>query len=365
MGLVIGTLLTSPTRGQAQPEPEVFLEGLVVPTNMAFTPDGRLLFTEKSSGDVRVVTADGRLLEKPLASFEVDPSGESGLLGIAVHPDFPREPWIYLYLSETASGRNVLVRVRIDGDTAGPPETLLVGLPWEGRYHNGGELWFAPDGMLLVSVGEGHQSERAQDPANLGGKILRLDPEGAVPGDNPFAGSPVFALGHRNSFGLCGSPDGTVYGTENGPDRDDEVNVLVPGANYGWPAVTGAAGRAGMTDPIAVFARPVALTGCAVWHGELLVGAFNDGLVRRIDAQTGEAATVASFPDGVTDLQVGPDDRLYVATATGIWTLPPGGVAPSPDAAPQGTGVPWVPVVAAIVIVAGLLLRVVAGRKLR
>jgi glucose/arabinose dehydrogenase len=211
LALTAVILLSAPGAVRAQSRPEPFLEELSVPTNMAFAPDGTLFFTEKETGNVRVVTPDGELLGRPLVTLPVVGDAERGLLGIAVHPDFPREPWLYLYLSDAADGRNRLVRVRVAGHVAeGGPETLLDGLSAAAGYHNGGDLVFGLDGMLYVSVGEAHEPDRAQDPGDIGGKVLRLTPEGDVPADNPFDEGPAWSIGHRNSFGLCVDPSSGV-----------------------------------------------------------------------------------------------------------------------------------------------------------
>ena len=141
-------------------------------------------------------------------TLPVVPEAERGLLGIAIGPDFEADPWIYLYLSDATDGVNRLVRVRADGDrAAGEPETLLEGLDSAAGYHNGGDLAFGADGSLFVTLGEAHEADRAQDPSDLGGKIVRLEPDGSVPADNPFgAGNPVWSYGHRNSFGICVDP---------------------------------------------------------------------------------------------------------------------------------------------------------------
>ena len=212
------------------------------PVSMAWTPDGsRLFFDEQATGDVRVATADGTVLPRPFAHLDVDASGETGLLGIAIDPGFPAEPWVYVYYSDPTLGNNRLVRFRADGDVAAsPPQILLEGLLTANRYHNGGDLVFGTDGMLYVTVGEGHLRWPAQDPNSVGGKVLRLEPDGSVPQDNPIPGNPLFTLGHRNSFGICVDPaTGDVWETENGPTSDDEVNLLRPGGNYGWPDVIG------------------------------------------------------------------------------------------------------------------------------
>jgi glucose/arabinose dehydrogenase len=315
------------------------------------------------------------------------------MLGVALDPAFEREPWVYLYFSDAASGNNVLVRVRDEGGRAGARQTLGSFLPWSAGYHNGGDLLFGADGRLYVAVGEAHDASRAQDPRDVGGKILRLEPEGSVPSDNPFAGSPAFTIGHRNSFGLCVDPDsGDIWETENGPDVDDEVNVLRAGANYGWPEVTGDSGGR-FEDPVAIFPSPEALTGCAVWRGDLWFGAANTGVVYRmpVDRRGVAPREAAAFEAPVIDLVVGPDGALYVATADAIHRLTDDARSPSPVDGPSETAAPGpsepstpepgpvvmpsreddggippvVPIVAAIVLAAALVVRFRAGRQLR
>jgi glucose/arabinose dehydrogenase len=386
-------VLMLPAASARAAEPEPWVEDAAFPTNLAFTPDGRLFYTEKETGQVRIVR-DGELLDRPFVQLDVLPDAERGLLGIAIDPAFATQPWVYLYLSDAADGRNRLVRVRADGGrAAGAPETLLDLLPADTGYHNGGDLLFAPDGALLVAVGETHDPARAQDPDDLGGKILRLAPDGSALPDDPFgAGNPAFTLGHRNAFGLCDDrARGTLWETENGPEVDDEINRLVPGGNYGWPDVTGVADDPRLVDPEAVFADTVALTGCAVAGDALYAGAFNTGDLYRFPLSAdgerlGDATVAARFPTGVTDVVLGPDGALYVATMDAIWRLAdvgPGGPATPSGATTSGTSPPalgtpsqgpddadrstpaWIPVAAAVVLAGGLLLRFVAGRRLR
>ncbi|HXF36997.1 MAG TPA: PQQ-dependent sugar dehydrogenase, partial [Actinomycetota bacterium] len=293
------------------------------PTNLAFLPDGGILFTEKETGRVRLLRPDGRLRE--VAELPVLGGAERGLLGIALHPAFPEEPWVYLYLSDAADRRNRLVRLPLEGERAGRPEVLLDLLPAVSGYHNGGDLAFGLDGMLYVVTGEAHEPARAQDPDDLGGKVLRLAPDGSVPADDPFPGSPVYSLGHRNSFGLCVNPGtGDVWETENGPDRLDEVNLLRPGGNHGWPIALGDEGGPGFERPSLVFPEVIVPTGCAftdprtMWfgdfHGALHRVALGGPGVDRVVSHRVVATAVA----GITDVAAAPDGSLYVATATGI-----------------------------------------------
>ncbi len=386
--IVLTLLLTSPADA-ADPEPRPFLDGLAFPTNMAFLPDGTLLFTEKETGSVRVVTSQGELLARPFVTLPVIPEAERGLLGIAVHPDFEREPWVYLYLSDPADGLNRLVRVRAHRRVAaGEAHPLLDGISAVAGYHNGGDLVFATDGTLFVSLGEAHEPDRAQDEDDIGGKVVRLTPDGGVPADNPFgADNPVWSIGHRNSFGLCVDPEtGELWETENGPDRDDEVNLVEAGGNYGWPIVTGVARDERFVEPVVVFPEPIALTGCAVAGGDLWFGSF-DGRLWRLPASarsSGGVDEMASFPSGVTDVALGPNGLLYIATADAIWTLRPGAetgstVTPTASQQPSASSTPqaaaatndddawraWVAIGALVVLAGALGARFVAGRQLR
>jgi len=201
--------------------------------------------------------------------------------------------------------------------------------------------------------------------------VLRLMPDGSVPPDNPIPGNPLFTLGHRNSFGICVDPaTGDLWETENGPTSDDEVNLLTAGGNFGWPTVLGKAGDPGMIDPVIDHVEEVAPTGCAVWHGDLYYGSYLDGAIRRLDLPLGAApqpVAVALVHEPVYDLAVGPDDRLYVSSASGIWRMnaPPTGTVSVPPPAHVSRAYPWwgwVCVGLAVVLAAAIVLRLRARR---
>jgi quinoprotein glucose dehydrogenase len=363
--IAIAMTLARPAIAQVPTGPVPIVPDADFPTNMAFAPDGRLLYTELETGDVRVVAADGRLLPTPFASFDVHiGASETGLLGIAIPPDFDADPWVYVYLSEAGTVRNVLVAVRAAGDVGVERRRVLELLTAAHGYHNGGDLLFDPDGNLYVAVGEAHEPHRSQDPDDVGGKVLRIDPEAPPPPD-ALPGDAVFTLGHRNSFGLCRDPrSGEIWQTENGPSVDDEVNLLREGGNYGWPDVTGRADDPRYVDPVAVFGDTVALTGCAVWKGELYVGAYLTGGIYHVEPG-GTVELVTTMPTGVTDLLVGPDDRLHVATEEGIYALgEPVTGSPIADVSERpGTLGPWLVVAVAIVLAVALALRVRITRR--
>ncbi|MEU7074868.1 PQQ-dependent sugar dehydrogenase [Streptomyces narbonensis] len=221
-------------------------EGLKSPWGLAELPGGDLLV---SSRDERTITRfDGRSGAKTSLGEVpgVEPGGEGGLMGLAVH-----DGWVYAYL--TAASDNRIVRMRYgggDGDRLGAPEPVLTGIP-KGTVHNGGRIAFGPDGMLYAGTGETGVTGLAQDRASLGGKILRMTPEGRPAPGNPFPDSVVYTYGHRNVQGIAWDADGRLWAAEFGQNTWDELNLIESGKNYGWPEAEGQAGREGFVDPVA------------------------------------------------------------------------------------------------------------------
>ncbi|MFE5733362.1 PQQ-dependent sugar dehydrogenase [Streptomyces sp. NPDC056528] len=221
-------------------------EGLKSPWGLAELPGGDLLV---SSRDERTITRiDGRTgARTPLGEVPgVVPGGEGGLLGLAF-----RDGRVYAYL--TAASDNRIVRMAYGGgagDRLGPPEPVLTGIP-KGFTHNGGRIAFGPDGMLYAGTGETGRTGLAQDRGSLGGKVLRMTPEGRPAPGNPFPDSVVYSYGHRNVQGLAWDADGRLWAAEFGQNTWDELNLIAAGRNYGWPEAEGRAGREGFTDPVA------------------------------------------------------------------------------------------------------------------
>lgn len=236
---------TSPAAAPVQlGEVEVIAEGLDAPWAIAFA-DETPLISERDTARILELDEHGESREIAVID-EAAPAGEGGLLGIAVHQD-------YLYAYLTTETDNRVHRYELTGEPGdlelGAAEVLLDGIP-AAHVHNGGRLAFGPDEMLYITTGDASDTTNAQDLDSLGGKILRLTPDGEVPEDNPFDNSPVYSYGHRNAQGIDWSDDGTLYASEFGQDTWDELNVIEPGGNYGWPEVEGIGDDGNYIDPV-------------------------------------------------------------------------------------------------------------------
>lgn len=233
-------------------DPGPLVSGLAAPWSIAQLADGSVLLSERDEG--RIVEDVGGTAVDVARIGDVAAAGEGGLLGLAPWQGADGS-WLYAYY--TTASDNRVVRMPLAGTpgahTLGAPEVVLAGLP-KASNHNGGRIAFGPDGMLYVTVGDANQRDLAQSVEFLGGKILRITPQGQVPADNPFAGSPVWSLGHRNPQGIDWAADGTMWAAEFGQDTYDELNVITPGANYGWPIAEGFAGDGRFTEPVAQWA---------------------------------------------------------------------------------------------------------------
>jgi glucose/arabinose dehydrogenase len=232
---------------------------LDTPWEMMFAPDGSMFFTQRP-GVVSILEKNGRA--KPWLELDsvVEEVGESGLLGITLDPEFSDNGYVYVGYTYAASKGplqlvNKLVRYRNDNGSPVFDRVLMDGI--EGNYiHNSGPLEFGPDGMLYWAIGERYIPELAQDMTSLNGKILRMTRDGAIPDDNPFAGSYIYSLGHRNPQGLAFQPGtNALWSTEHGPSEEqgccrDEINLIMAGKNYGWPVIRGSEQHAGMETPV-------------------------------------------------------------------------------------------------------------------
>ncbi|MCP2029954.1 glucose/arabinose dehydrogenase [Okibacterium sp. HSC-33S16] len=227
-------------------ETKVLATGLDAPWSVLPVGDSTLI-SYRDTGQIMELTTAGDLREAAVVP-EVDAAGEGGLLGLAAR-EISGTRWVYAYL--TTADDNRVIRMSLGGElgslTLGAAEVVLEGLD-KASNHNGGRIAFGPDGMLYITVGDAGEPNRAQDPASLNGKILRVTPTGDVPQDNPFA-SPVYSLGHRNPQGIAWTEDGRMWASEFGQNTWDELNIIEPGKNYGWPIVEGHGGNADYVDP--------------------------------------------------------------------------------------------------------------------
>ncbi|ODT99191.1 MAG: glucose sorbosone dehydrogenase [Pseudonocardia sp. SCN 72-86] len=270
--------------------PRVLLTGLEVPWAIAFLPDGNALVTERESGRIMRVTPQGAAT--PVGTVGgVSARGEGGLLGIAISPQFATDRAVYVYYTSGQDNRVVRLQVGADGTIDGNAQRVIVSGIGAASIHNGGGLTFGPDGLLYVATGDSSRSDASQNRDDLGGKILRVTPDGAPAPGNPF-GTAVWTYGHRNVQGLAFGPGDRLYATEFGQNTFDEINLITPGADYGWPTVEGIAGREGFTDPLVTWATSVASpSGLAYAGGSLWAGALRGERLWRIpltaDGRTG------------------------------------------------------------------------------
>lgn len=233
---------------------EVIAENLDTPWGVAFLPNGDMLVTERA-GKVRLVSG-GKLEEEPVANLSrVKEIGEGGLLGIALHPDFVKNQKVFLYYTYSASGGNTLNRVvsmAYDGKLK--DEQIIVDRIPGASNHDGGRIKFGPDGFLYITTGDAENPSQAQDTNALGGKILRVTDDGKPAIGNPF-NNLVYSWGHRNPQGLAWDLQGRLWATEHGRSGIqsglDELNLIEPGKNYGWPLIQGSEEREGMITPVA------------------------------------------------------------------------------------------------------------------
>lgn len=232
------------------------LDGVILPLALQFAPDGRMFFNEASKGAVRIMHPDGTLQEEPFVQLRVARRTEMGALGLALHPDFATNHWVYVFYSQAKNDNgdpedNRVVRFTERDGQATERTVIVKDLPAGICCHNGGRIGFGPDRKLYITIGDINQEERAQNPKRLHGKILRLEDDGSIPADNPDPTSPIFASGFRNPYGLAFHPiTGVPYISENGEVGHDEINRIVPGGNYGNPVAEGYARKPGFIDPI-------------------------------------------------------------------------------------------------------------------
>jgi len=314
------------------------VQGLGDATAMAFSPDGRLFICEQG-GALRVVK-NGALLATPFVMVPTTADGERGLLGVAFHPQFATNGWVYVYYTSAVGGaHNRISRFTASGDVAQAGETVISDLPaLSATNHNGGAIHFGPDGKLYVAVGENANPSNAQSLNTRLGKILRYNDDGTIPADNPLLGSTtgvnqaIWALGLRNPFSFAFEPGSNrMFINDVGQSTWEEINLGRATANYGWPATEGATTNPAYDSPLyayghssnsslvtgiaivgGAFYRPTTTMFPASWLGHYFFGDYGGGFVNRLDPVNGNAAYAFARLGLMTDLQVGTDGALYV-----------------------------------------------------
>lgn len=253
LGLIL-TKNTSKTEGQLQvsqtslKDVETIAQNLDIPWEVVFLPDGEILITQRP-GTLFLIKN-----KKKIPIEGVEHRGEGGLLGLAIHPDFGKNHWIYLYLTtQSPEGlTNKVIRYQLEGNKLSNSQVILQGIAGASN-HDGGRIAFGPDGHLYITTGDAQNPDSAQDRDSLNGKILRVKDDGSIPEDNPF-GNAVYSYGHRNSQGLAWDGQKRLWATEHGRSGVqsglDELNLIEKGNNYGWPAIQGDEKREEMISPV-------------------------------------------------------------------------------------------------------------------
>ncbi len=321
---------------------QLYRGDLDFPVDVAWVPGTKkLFFTEKNTGRIRVMVGR-RLLARPCADLDVQPSGERGALGIVLHPRFRKNHFLYVYYTNREPLQNRVARFRVRDNRCRSKRVIVKGLATKGATnHNGGQLVFVR-GKLFVSTGEAADPAESQDTGSRLGKILRYNADGSIPDGNPFSQpgdrSPVWSYGHRNPFGLAVKP-GTnrLYETENGPHCDDELNRIRRGVNYGWgPGYQ--CGTAGVgPDPRGPLRRwsSIVVPTDAWWYegrmkslsGSLYAGDFDGNLHRFFMNRKGnkvrEDRVIHSGSGAIVDVTKGPGGWLYFVTTSAIYRIVP------------------------------------------
>ena len=327
---------------------ETVAENLEVPWSIAFAPDGRIFFTERT-GRVRVIE-NGRLREKPLFVLsDVKLDGETGLMGMTVHPNFAENHLLYLaYVYDSQDGKKVrAVRFKETGETLIEPKTIIEDIA-AAQYHAGMRLGFSPaDGKLYITTGDATQQKLAQDLSSINGKTLRLNDDGSVPEDNPFVGQKnarpeIWSYGHRNAQGIAWQPEtNLMFQTEHGPSGidgtswlkvskrfgGDEINIVERGKNYGWDKISHMATKDGMETPIAEYSPAVAPASAVFYRGEafpafkgnLFFGALKGESIVRLVIE-GRKITAQEFLlkkqyGRIREVAVSPEGFIYFSTS--------------------------------------------------
>ena len=352
IGLTVACASSPPGRGAGEVESaqaqqpgqtvkfrvETVVSNLEVPWSIVWAPDGRMFFTERP-GRVRVYEK-GQLATTPVLTIpDVEESGESGLMSMALHPDFTNNRWIYLAYTFSEGGQRVrVVRYRETANGLSERTVIVDDIP-AARFHAGCRVRFGPDGKLYITTGDATERSLAQRLDSLAGKTLRVNDDGTIPSDNPFVGQSnargeIWSIGHRNAQGLDWQPDSNLmFQTEHGPsgfdgpEGGDEVNIVEKSKNYGWPVVHHEQNRPGMEAPLLVYTPACAPASAAFYRGSQFPqfkGNFFFGCLRGVrlirvvlDGRKGvrQEDLLSGKYGRIRDVAEGPDGYLYFSTS--------------------------------------------------
>lgn len=316
---------------------KTWAKNLKAPWELVFLPQSNRALVTERPGRIRLIE-NGQVQNDPYAHIDVTNRGEGGLLGMAHHPDFPAKPYIYIMYTYSGTDGTTYNRVArlIDNGTTGEFDKVIINQLPGATYHNGGRIEFGPDGMLYITTGETFERSLAQDLDTLGGKILRLTPEGKIPADNPFKNSPVYSLGHRNPQGLAWHPKTKdLLISDHGPSGEcglqakDMVKVIQAGGNYGWPEQIGYFKDNKYLNPLIMWPNTsVPPSGAVFYKGDLYIATLrSEALIKvELEHKSGTDYQVKSIARWFAEdrrtgkygrlraVTVGPDGHLYVLT---------------------------------------------------
>lgn len=299
---------------------EVIIDNLRIPWEVVFLPDGEMLVSERS-GTIQRIGKENQTYKIE----NVEHIGEGGLLGMALHPKFEENRFIYFYLTtKTSNGlRNRVERYRFE-ENRFSEKIIIIDNILAGANHNGGRIAFGYDGNLYITTGDSGQSSLAQDTNALAGKILRLKDDGSIPSDNPF-GNAVYSFGHRNPQGIAWDDEGRLWATEHGRSGVlsgfDELNLIEKGKNYGWPIIQGDETKENMESPVAHSGSSAtwAPAGAAFWRGSIFFGGLRgESLYEAKIKDDGKVSLKAHFRQEfgrIRAVVLGPDNYLYITTS--------------------------------------------------
>lgn len=298
-------------------EMEVVLDNLDIPWEIAFISTEESLVSQRPGTLLHVKNGQIETINIP----DVEHIGEGGLLGMALDPQFDENNYVYLYFTVDDSNgiTNTVLRYTLEGTALTDEYTVLDNIPGA-RTHNGGRIAFGLDGYLYITTGDAQEVNLSQDIDSLAGKILRVTAEGDIPEDNPF-GTEVYSYGHRNPQGIMWDSEGNLWSTEHGPTARDELNLILPGENYGWPEIIGDEEQEGMLTPVLHSGNNYtwAPSGGVYWDGSIFFGGLRGSAV--YEARLGENNEVGEFLihfEGefgrIRNVQLGPDGMMYLLT---------------------------------------------------